>query len=77
MGEDIEWGAGPVFDEVLENMDFPEGDETPVELFTIPDTPPSEKIVSGDEKIPLDPEELSSILGPGGQFAKKFVGYEH
>jgi DNA polymerase-3 subunit epsilon/ATP-dependent DNA helicase DinG len=30
-----------------------------------------------DEKTPLDPEELASILEPGGQFAKSFSGYEH
>jgi DNA polymerase-3 subunit epsilon/ATP-dependent DNA helicase DinG len=77
MGEDLEWGAGPTFEEVLENMEIREDDESRVELFTVPEKSPSRKLDPHDEKTPLDPEELSSILEPGGQFAKKFSGYEH
>lgn len=77
MGEDLEWGAGPVFEEVFEEMEIDPDSETVIKLFTVPEDSPAQKLKPRDDITSLDVEELSAILEPGGQFSKKFPGYEH
>ena len=77
MGEDLEWGAGPTFEEVLEGMDVLDAESERIEIFAIAEKSPDTKLEPRDVRTSLDPEELSSILEPGGQFAKNFPGYEH
>jgi DNA polymerase-3 subunit epsilon/ATP-dependent DNA helicase DinG len=77
MGEDLEWGAGPTFEEVFEQIEISPDLETVVKLFDVPEGVPKQNLEPRDEILPLDTEELSAILQPGGQFAKKFSAYEH
>jgi ATP-dependent DNA helicase DinG len=76
LGENIEWGAGWVFEEILNDLDLDEQQVTPIELF--PPAPRAEgrKLRPKENREPLDPEEISAILEPGGPFAKQFPGYE-
>jgi ATP-dependent DNA helicase DinG len=76
LGVNIEWGAGWVFEEILNDMDF-DGERTqPIELFTSVQKPTGQKLQLKELHVPLDPEEVSATLEPGGPFAKRFPGYE-
>lgn len=77
LGGEIEWGAGPAFEEVLESLEARETKTPYIELFSVPEKPLVRKLEPLAERSPIDPEELSAILEPAGQFARKFAGYEH
>jgi len=76
-GEDIEWGASWVFDEVIGDKELDITQQSPIKLFPVTEEKPTQKLTPSDEPQPLDPEEISAILEPAGPFAKKFEGYEH
>jgi DNA polymerase-3 subunit epsilon/ATP-dependent DNA helicase DinG len=81
LGGEIEWGAGPVFDYLAEEL------KQSLELEGSPPTrlydyfPPlkrtNEPLTPLDETVPLNVEELASVLEPGGPFAQNFSAYEH
>lgn len=77
LGEEIEWGAGSAFEEVLETLEIQETDTPYIELFGVHEKPQVRKLEPLAERSPIDPEELSAVLEPSGQFARKFAGYEH
>ncbi len=76
-GEEIEWGAGWVFDlaygERREKEEPAEG-EFPT-LFPKAHIP-EEKLTPSVQREPLDVEEIASIFEPGGSMARAFPGYE-
>jgi ATP-dependent DNA helicase DinG len=78
MGEEIEWGAGWVFDQAYRSL--LEGGETrsspPLELFHAAE-PPSGELNPVDPPTPLDVEEIAAEFEPGGLLAKHFPGYEN
>jgi ATP-dependent DNA helicase DinG len=76
LGANIEWGAGWVFEEILNDLEIDEAHTTPVEVFPSVKMPDGQKLRQKDHRQPLDPEEVSAILEPGGLFAKHFPGYE-
>lgn len=76
LGANIEWGAGWVFEEILNDLDGGETQATPIELFPPIQRSTSQKLRPKEHPDLLDPEEVSAILEPGGPFAKQFPGYE-
>jgi DNA polymerase-3 subunit epsilon/ATP-dependent DNA helicase DinG len=81
LGIEVEWGAGWVFDSIVEeHTELPplEADSTislidyfqPIESIPEPLKPVA-------EIQPLDVDEATSVLEPGGPFAKSFDSYEH
>jgi ATP-dependent DNA helicase DinG len=76
LGENIEWGAGWVFEEILNDLDIEVGQSTPTEIFPVAKPFVGSKLRPIETPEPLDPEEISAILEPGGPFAKKLPGYE-
>ncbi len=76
LGADIEWGAGWVFDEILNDLDVQEHKAIPIEFFPEAPSQDGQKLRPKQDREPLDPEEISAILEPGGPFAKQFPGYE-
>jgi DNA polymerase-3 subunit epsilon/ATP-dependent DNA helicase DinG len=75
LGEDIEWGAGWAFEEALEGWPAENAIAEPAPpAAEIPPPPPLEP---KSEPQPLDVENLTALLEPGGAFAKKMPGYEH
>jgi DNA polymerase-3 subunit epsilon/ATP-dependent DNA helicase DinG len=77
LGEEIEWGAGWVFDEVIRDREVDLSKRSRIELFPVTEEKPIYKLTPSDEPQPLDPEEISAILEPSGPFDKEFEGYEH
>lgn len=77
IGENIDWGAGAVFEEVLDEIGLEIDEEPRLQLFSVPDKPEGIRFEPVAERTSLDIEELSSIIQPGGPFAKHFPGYEH
>ncbi|NIS80047.1 MAG: DEAD/DEAH box helicase family protein [Anaerolineales bacterium] len=80
-GAEIEWGAGWLFDLVLEQFESVESStELPRKKLSFLFTPPRshpEPLSPREHPEPLDVEEIAAILEPGGSFAKKFPAYEH
>jgi ATP-dependent DNA helicase DinG len=76
LGVNIEWGAGWVFEEILNDLEIDEVQTTPIEIFPTVKMPDGQKLRPKDHRQALDPEEVSAILEPGGPFAKNFPGYE-
>jgi ATP-dependent DNA helicase DinG len=76
LGANIEWGAGWVFEEILNEVDLDETQTTPVDIFPTVQMPNGQKLRPRDHQQTLDPEEVSAILEPGGPFAKHFPAYE-
>ncbi len=81
LGADLEWGAGWVFEEVLAEAirgtarHPPAARRTPVAFepmsrLPAPQAPPA-------ATIPLDRDDVASVLEPGGPLATAFEGYEH
>jgi len=78
LGEEIEWGAGWVFDQAYRTL-LEEGatrSAPPLELFT-PAPKPRGELQPVDNPSPLDEEEIASDFEPGGPLARHFAGYEH
>ncbi|MEA1977785.1 MAG: helicase C-terminal domain-containing protein, partial [Chloroflexota bacterium] len=76
-GEEIEWGAGWVFDLAYgerREKEEPAKGEFPT-LFPKA-LIPEERLTPSVEPEPLDVEEIASIFEPGGSMARAFPGYE-
>lgn len=80
LGQEIEWGAGWLFEEVLADQQPASAASSPkLDLFTgLPAaTEGDEPLTPVDKPSPLDVDELAALLQPGGAFAESFPGYEH
>lgn len=77
LGENIEWGAGWTFEEILNERGGTLDRFTPIEL--VPDLKPFPRhtLKPREDRLPLNADELAAILEPGGPFAARFPGYEH
>ncbi|MGD2057917.1 MAG: helicase C-terminal domain-containing protein [Anaerolineales bacterium] len=81
LGQEIEWGAGWVFDQAYEARTAKGEKLTPlpkseIQLFPPPVEPDAELRPSKEIK-PLDVEEIAAIFEPGGKFSASFEGYEN
>jgi DNA polymerase-3 subunit epsilon/ATP-dependent DNA helicase DinG len=81
LGQEIEWGAGWVFDQAYETRltdgeKFTPLSKSDVQLFPAPPKKISELKPSNSIE-PLDVEELSAVFEPGGRFSETFEGYEN
>jgi ATP-dependent DNA helicase DinG len=75
LGEEIEWGAGMVFDEAYQSVDG-DGKQHTLELFPAPPKPPKVNF-EAVEPAPIDKHELAAIFEPSGELNRHFEGYEH
>lgn len=80
-GAELEWGAGWIFEQALEQRRQDEAAEpkSAPDLFAAaPHTDEATNpLQPADEPEPLDGEALAGILEPGGAFAERFPDYEH
>lgn len=76
LGENIDWGAGWVFEEMIDDRAEDEDPHPLLELFPPVEKQDGSKLQPKEERQPLDPEEISATLEPTGPFAKRFPGYE-
>jgi ATP-dependent DNA helicase DinG len=81
LGSEVEWGAGWVFDEVLQSiresgLEIQEESDLFREFFPHVHAR-YETLIPVREPHALDIEELAAVLEPGGPFAKQFPAYEH
>lgn len=77
LGEKIDWGAGWTFEELLNEFEGMQSRDAPIGLLPRLEALPRRSLKRLEERLPIDAEELSAILEPGGPFAAKFSGYEH
>jgi DNA polymerase-3 subunit epsilon/ATP-dependent DNA helicase DinG len=82
LGEAIAWGADWLFEAALEDASPQENtDERTVAIpwttASTEDQDPATALRPSQEPQPLNIDETSAILEPGGPFAKEFPGYEH
>ena len=83
MGEHVPWGAEYVFKDALKargrEMAKPARNRPKHSgpLFTTPAPPPIEPAGLPETLIPLDVEEVASVLDRGGLFSKHFQNFEH
>ncbi len=75
LGEELEWGAGMVFDDAFREIGQPLERQT-LELFSVPDTSPERKFEPTDPK-PIDSAEVAAVFEPAGELNRHFDGYEH
>ncbi len=79
LGSDLEWGAGWLFEAVLAEAArqglAPGPRRSPAALEPLPPLPSAPPHPT--TPTPLDPDELASLLEPGGPMAAAFEGYEH
>ncbi|TFH35364.1 MAG: DEAD/DEAH box helicase, partial [Anaerolineales bacterium] len=75
LGEEMEWGAGMVFDEAYRQLDG-DGQRHTLELFPAPPKPAK---VSREplEPRPIDVDEMAAIFEPAGDLDRHFEGYEN
>ncbi|MGD8865462.1 MAG: helicase C-terminal domain-containing protein, partial [Anaerolineales bacterium] len=81
LGQEIEWGAGWVFDQAYETRRAEGENFTPlaqsdIELFPAPPKKIGE-LKPARSIEPIDVEELSAVFEPGGRFSDSFEGYEN
>ena len=81
LGEELEWGGGWLFEEARAER---EGEDSgPIvhpasgRLLPVVKFEPATPLQPRDPPLPLDVEELASVLEPGGLLAQCFPGYEH
>src|SRR5690606_21807291 len=84
LGNFVDWDSGWVFEQVLHDVakqgikqKKPSRVSLPKRVFDTAPKKESTPIQKTDEPIPLDPEEIASILEYGGQFSQYFEAYEH
>ncbi|MDF1500700.1 MAG: helicase C-terminal domain-containing protein [Anaerolineales bacterium] len=81
LGQEIEWGAGWVFDQAYETRlaggeTFTPLSRSDLQLFPVP-TKPAGGLKPARQIEPLDVEEIAAIFEPGGSFSQSFEGYEN
>jgi ATP-dependent DNA helicase DinG len=81
LGQEIEWGAGWVFDQAFESRMANGESFTPllqsdIQLFPAPSKPAGE-LKPTNTPEPLNVDELAAIFEPGGKFSESFKGYEN
>ncbi len=81
LGEELEWGGGWLFEEARAER---EGEDSgPIvhpasgRLLPVVKFEAATPLQPRDPPLPLDVEELASVLEPGGLLAQCFPGYEH
>jgi DNA polymerase-3 subunit epsilon/ATP-dependent DNA helicase DinG len=78
IGKHLEWGAGWIFEDALEQMQAPiarhhaVAEPAPTARWSV--GPP---LSPGDSLRPLDVEELAALLEPGGLFSRSLPAFEH
>jgi ATP-dependent DNA helicase DinG len=81
LGAEIEWDAGWLFDEALEEMrsslDTKESLDLERPRFFKPVKSDLQPLSPDENPQPLDSDEIAAILEPGGLFDKRFPAYEH
>jgi ATP-dependent DNA helicase DinG len=81
LGAEIEWGAALVFDEAYREITHDGLDlsttQAAIRYPFLPLDRHEGPLQPADETTPLDPEELASVLEPGGPLARCFPTYEH
>ncbi|NIM92485.1 MAG: DEAD/DEAH box helicase family protein [Anaerolineales bacterium] len=77
LGEDIDWGAGWTFEEVLDEYDLDVEQPSSYQPFAKYPEPSGEALVPVEERSPIDSEDLAALLEPGGVFSEKFPNYEY
>jgi ATP-dependent DNA helicase DinG len=78
LGEEIEWGAGPLFDEALQKRGEDSG--AVGQAWKAPFLPPSESpqpLIPSQEITPLDALEVAAIAEPRGALSQHFPHYEN
>jgi ATP-dependent DNA helicase DinG len=75
LGEEIEWGAGMVFEEAYQAVGG-DGKRHTLELFPAPPKLPKVSF-EALEPAPVDKHELAAIFEPSGELNRHFEGYEH
>lgn len=75
LGEEIEWGAGMVFDEAYKQTSG-DGKRHTLELFPSPPKPSKISLEPIDPR-PIDVDELAAIFEPAGELERHFTGYEN
>jgi ATP-dependent DNA helicase DinG len=78
LGEQLEWGGGAFFKEILEGEKTRSSPRRKTEVpaamaggLTLP------ALETPDSPLPLDPDETAAILQHGGAFARYFDSFEH
>jgi ATP-dependent DNA helicase DinG len=81
LGIEVEWGAGWVFDSIIDrHAHHPPTDSAQMinlSNYFHPSESLPEPLTPVEEPQPMDVDETTSVLEPGGPFAKKFASYEH
>jgi ATP-dependent DNA helicase DinG len=81
LGIEIEWGAGWVFDSIVNHhAQHSTIDTAPMihlDDYFQPSASVPEPLTPIEEPLPMDVDETTSVLEPGGPFAQKFASYEH
>ncbi len=75
LGEELEWGAGIVFDDAYRERDDIRGRQT-LELFPSPPKAVEVRLEPVETK-PLNPDDVAAIFEPSGELSRHFQGYEH
>ena len=75
LGEEIEWGAGMVFDDAFRMIGDP-GERQTLELFSKTPKAPDGQL-EPIEPSPLDKDEVAAVFEPSGELNQHFSGYEH
>jgi DNA polymerase-3 subunit epsilon/ATP-dependent DNA helicase DinG len=81
LGDFVDWDAGWVFQQVLQarSKEKMKAKKVKASSFsnTIFETRDSKPVEKNENPVPLDPEEIASVLEYGGPFSKYFDAYEH
>lgn len=81
LGAEIKWGAALVFDEAYREVTSDGLDlsatQQPIRYPFSPTDRGEGPLQPAAKTTPLDPEELASVLEPGGPLARCFSAYEH
>ncbi|MEW6566708.1 MAG: helicase C-terminal domain-containing protein [Chloroflexota bacterium] len=81
LGGELEWGAGWIFEEVFSEAMKQVGQRgMPARRVPPAFEPPpraTPPLTTSDPPVPLDTEEVASVLEPGGPLARTFKDYEH
>jgi ATP-dependent DNA helicase DinG len=78
LGENIEWGAGWLFDEAIKQLPEAALGTKSYPRFTVNFGQPAAfpELEQRDEPLPLEVETIAAQLEPGGPISKTFAGYE-
>lgn len=75
LGEELEWGAGMIFDDAYRERGSPLERHT-LELFKAP-TKPKRNGFNPVKLTPINKDEVAAIFEPAGDLNRQLAGYEH